>query len=235
MVFMEKNKRVLIAIPFLMFILFLNSIVFGQSIGVVYPNGQPKILSATTSQISPQTTTITLLVQNVGSGQGNFNVQNIVCDGVQQTGLNAYPISVDAGQTGTITFSESPETKKCSGQVVDTGTGKSDSWNVSWQMAAAAQCIDGRTYNFGDAVIQDCVNGKLVARAPCQYGVTTDNSGSYVCADNPANAAGVQNTQATAYDNSGISSNTAIIVLLLVALIIYFAYRMGQKNTKKKK
>lgn len=160
-------------------------------IGIQFPNGIPQVTSATGSPNpfkSGEPFTMTINVNNIGTGTGSFIAQGVNC-GLLQPPATFYPISVPAGGSGVITFVASTTGSNggagtCSGQIADTGSGKTSPFTVSYLMQSAAQCTEGQKYWYGGSVIKKCVNGVLVDDLTCQYGVTSDN-GVWVCSTSP--------------------------------------------------
>lgn len=99
-----------------------------------------------------------------------------------------------------------------------------------------AQCREGESYVFGNA-ISDCKDGKLVDREYCQYGAGADANGNWICNQAPSqHCKDYPNTPECgggSEDNSG--GINVIGILGLIAIVVYIAYRFGQKNVKKKK
>lgn len=160
-------------------------------IGIDFPNGAPLVTSASGSPKpfkSGEPLTASISVKNIGDGTGNFVVQNIVCGNLQKL-AQIYPVTVSPGATETITFSmgttgAASDSGTCSGKIVDTGSLKSSTWSFQYEMVEPAECIEGKTYVFGN-VIKICVGGKLVDSEICAWGVVTDEFGNWVCAEAP--------------------------------------------------
>lgn len=164
-----------------------------QWIGILFPSGEPQIVSASASPYpfkSGEPLTATIAVRNAGSGTGSFVAQDFSC-GTLKPESQIYPVSIAAGQTGNIVFRltssyMTTETGTCSGKVVETGSQKSAAWSFSYKMDKPAQCVEGKTYWFGGNKIQVCQNGQLVDLKNCEFGVTSDSQGNWVCADSPS-------------------------------------------------
>ena len=79
-----------------------------QWVGIVFPKGEPKILSVACSQKdckfnAGESLDVNIRVKNVGSGNGNFVVQDFVCGSIAPN-AQIYPLSLPKDGEGTLSF-----------------------------------------------------------------------------------------------------------------------------------
>lgn len=164
----------------------------GSFIGVVIPEGTPKIVSATSSPFnSGNNGTIVVNVENVGTATGSFYTSLSNCSGIQTITSPKY--SVQPGQSQVINIPISTSTTKqiineqCTVTVTDYNGGGSSDIRVNIQSKPANQCTPNTQSVQGDYICS-CVNvngiyqtGTGSACTYCLYGVIQDN-GNYKCA-----------------------------------------------------
>ncbi|MCK4798730.1 MAG: hypothetical protein KAT05_15240 [Spirochaetes bacterium] len=137
---------------------------------------------------SGETLTIKIQVQNIGTGVGNFIVQDIN-GGTLKSAM--FPVSVPADGTSTITFAivtsgKKTESGTITGKVVDTGSLKESPFSFNYEMKAPRQCIEGEISWTGGNVIYICNDdAELVVYKDCPDGVTANDDYEWVCKSNP--------------------------------------------------
>ena len=194
----------------------------GSFIGVVIPEGTPKILSATSSQFnSGGNGTIKIEVENIGNSEGSFYPSVSNCTGVTTQSQPNY--AVNAGQQQEIDvpiFSTGANvniTEQCTVTITDANGGGSSTAHVTVSMKPANQCTAGQLVVQGDSICS-CTNvngvyqvGTGNACQTCQYGVVYSN-GAPKCASSPAPA--VNSTNSTSISlPSGNSSQIASLIV----------------------
>ena len=161
----------------------------GSFIGVVIPEGTPKIISVTSSPFnSGNNGTINVQVENVGNSQGAFYTSLSNCGGISTSSSNKYAVS--PGQTQAISipiftssFNQSIN-EQCTVTVTDYNGGGSDSAQVNVVAKQANQCTPNAQVVSGSQICScSNVNGIYEPSSciTCQNGVVSSN-GQYVCA-----------------------------------------------------
>jgi len=231
----------------------LQLILDTAGVGVVFPNGIPQVISATSNPNpfnSGQPVSITVKVKNIGTGIGNFNIQGL-SGGLQQSSqIYPYP-NIQPGQTIDIVFTmltsgTSSSSGAITGNVVDTGSFKSSPFTVNYNMVSAPQCQVGRTYSYGGSTIQGC---KLINNVPtlydlqtCQYGVSGDGNGGWLCAVNPmptstSQSGSLPTPMSTNGNGAGIGNNLnwydtpqAVLLFFLIIALAFVGYIKYKKE-----
>jgi hypothetical protein len=165
----------------------------GAFIGVVIPEGTPKILSVSSQPFnSGNIGTISAIVKNIGNAQGSFYTSLSNCDGVQPSTVSPN-YAFQAGQTENLTIDISTTgtnnnvNEQCTVTVTDANGGGSNSSQVNVVMKQANQCTPGQQIVQGSSICScSNVNGvyQPTSCTACPNGVTNSN-GQYVCASAP--------------------------------------------------
>lgn len=177
----------------------------GSFIGVVIPEGIPKILSAIAPPFnSGNNGTIIVNVQNIGNAQGSFYTTLNNCAGISTTSSPKYSINAGQSQQITIPIYTSSATQvineECNVSVIDYNGGGSTSTMVNIQSKPANQCQPNTSTVEGDYICP-CVSVNGVYQTAtgsqcttCPYGVISNNNG-YSCASPPPTVNKSSNTQ----------------------------------------
>lgn len=167
----------------------------GSFIGVVIPEGTPKIISATASPFnSGNNGTIIVNVKNIGNAQGSFYTSLNNCAGITTISSPKYLVSSGQSQQISIPIYTSSATQaineQCNVTVTDYNGGGSSSALVNVQAKPANQCTPNTQSVQGDYICP-CVSVNGVYRTGtgsactyCPHGVI-QNNGSYTCASTP--------------------------------------------------
>ena len=167
----------------------------GAFIGVVIPEGTPKIISATSSPFnSGNNGTIIVNVENVGTAQGSFYTSLSNCSGITTTSSTKYAVSPGQTQQINVPIYTSGATQtineQCTVTVTDYNGGGSSSSIVNVQAKPANQCNPNTSLVEGDYICP-CTNVNGVYQTAtgnqctsCPYGVI-QNNGAYSCASKP--------------------------------------------------
>ena len=164
----------------------------GSFVGVVIPEGKPKIISASTQAFnSGNNGTIKVEVENIGNAQGAFYYSLNNCAGISTISSSKY--AVDPGQTQEIDIplfkSGASQTvnEQCVVETTEYNGGGSDSSQVNVVMKQANQCTPNQQIVQGSSLCS-CINIDGVYQSGsckvCAYGITVNNS-RYVCAPAP--------------------------------------------------
>ncbi|MDE1824845.1 MAG: hypothetical protein KGH61_04155 [Candidatus Micrarchaeota archaeon] len=194
----------------------------GSFIGVVIPEGTPKILSVTSSPFnSGGNGTIKIEVENIGNAEGSFNPS--LSNSCQDISTQSQPnYAVSSGQTQEIdipiysTGTNENISEQCNVTVADINGGGSSSAEVVISMKPANECTQGQEVVQG-SLICSCVSlnevyvvGTGNECQSCQYGVVYKN-GAPICATNPLPTNEIENE--TQLNSSINNAQTAKIIV----------------------
>jgi hypothetical protein len=166
----------------------------GDFIGVVIPEGTPKILSISSQSFnSGDIGKILMTVKNVGTAQGSFYISLSNCNGIQATSVSPnYAFQVNQIENLTMSISTTGTNtnlnQDCTVIVTDANGGGSDSSNVNVIMKQANQCTPNKQIIQGSSICACTeVNGvyQPTSCTACPNGVMSSN-GQYICAQAPA-------------------------------------------------
>jgi hypothetical protein len=105
-------------------------------------------------------------------------------------------------------------------------------------MEKPAQCIEGQKYWYGGSKLCTCVNSQITDSncVYCQYGVTTDSNGTYICAESPNPCTNNPNTPGCQSQFTGGSTVLLFFIILIIFIVIfYYIYRKYKKVKRSKK
>lgn len=165
----------------------------GSFIGVVIPQGVPKILSATSQPFnSGNNGTIIVQVQNIGNAQGAFYFSLSSCSGISTISSSKYAVAQGSTQEiGIPIFTSGINqtiNEQCTVTITDYNGGGSNSTLVNVIAKPSNQCTPNSQVIQGSSVCA-CVNTNGVYKPgqcqTCPYGVVSSN-GQYVCATPPS-------------------------------------------------
>ncbi len=164
----------------------------GAFIGVVIPEGTPKIISSTSSPFnSGNNGTIQVTVENLGNAVGSFYASLSNCNGIATQSSAKYSVSAGQTQEIDIPIYTSDATQvindQCTVTVTDYNGGGSDSAQVNVQSKPANQCTPNEMTVQGNYIcpcvnnngVYDIATGNQCTSGP--YGVIS-NIGGYTCA-----------------------------------------------------
>lgn len=196
----------------------------GSFIGVVVPEGTPKIISASASPFnSGNNGTIVVSVENIGTAQGTFYTSLTSCAGITTASSNKYSVNPGQSQQIYIQIYTSNATQvineMCNVTVTDYNGGGSSSTLVNVRSKPANECQPGVSTVEGDYICP-CINTNGVYTTGtgsqctnCQYGVI-QNNGVYTCANAPQHNR-ITNSSSTAalpqLNNQSVSEGTKIV------------------------
>jgi hypothetical protein len=186
----------------------------GAFIGVVIPEGTPKILNVSTRPFnSGDSGTIVVMVKNVGNSQGSFYTSLSNCNGIQSSISSNYAFSVGQVQNLNISIytsgTNSNLTEQCTVTVTDANGGGVSSMPVTVIMKQANQCTPNQQILQGSSICSCTnVNGVYQPTAcnACPNGVTNTN-GQFVCAPAPKGT----NSSSSSGVNVNIGSASGLI------------------------
>ncbi len=198
----------------------------GAFLGVVIPEGTPQILSATSKPFnSGNGGTISIDVKNIGNSAGSFYISLGNCDGIQSSTSPNYAFS--SGEVENLSLpiytsgANSNLSEQCLVTVTDANGGGSNSTEVNVQMKQANECTPGVQIVQGSSICS-CINDNGVYKPGscnvCQYGVISNSSGSYICADKPAGINTNVNSNSTS--KVGINTNSSNSSFIINAIIL---------------
>jgi hypothetical protein len=166
----------------------------GDFIGVVIPEGTPRILTISSQPFnSGNVGKISVTIKNIGNAQGSFYTSLSNCTGVQPTTVSpdyafqsgqTENLSIDVSTTG----ANSNLNEECTVTVTDANGGGSSSSPVDVIMKQANQCTPNTQIIQGSTIcVCTNVNGvyQPTSCTACPNGVTNSN-GQYACAQAPA-------------------------------------------------
>jgi hypothetical protein len=121
--------------------------------------------------------------------------------------------------------------------------------SIAFAQLPPRECIEGQKYAFGKKLCT-CVNGKIEEKncVYCEWGVTTDENGTYVCAEPPSGCIpeghkkdnlksfcceGLLLNEAGVCVRAGIPLKNIFLVIFVITLIVitsFVVYKIGQKK-----
>lgn len=181
-----SNPSPRFAIPISSYFITSPQIIFDVKaswLGVIIPEGKPKILGVTAlkeSFDSGDKNQYTISVQNIGTGDDSFFVDLLTCKGVDSAFVNDN-VAIKKGQTGSLVFtiisdgSNEQLSETCNGKVTAFGSGQSASFSYKVKMEPAAQCLPEGSYKIIGQIIYVCKDKKLEKVESCSYGIVIVN------------------------------------------------------------
>lgn len=188
--------------------------VSGTFLGVVIPLGKPQILSISSTPFkSGGNGTITLNVQNIGSGTGTFYYSLNSCNGITAPTSSHYSVAPNNNQEISIpiqaTSANQTISESCTVTVTDYNGGGSDSAQVSISVSPPNQCTPNSQVVQGSSICP-CVeeNGlwKISTSCTvCSNGVLTNGTSDY-CESPPQVVSNKNNNNIQQNKNNSIPS-----------------------------
>lgn len=191
----------------------------GTFLGVLIPEGIPRIISINASPFSSGSNgTIKMQVENIGNSQGTFYTSLINCGGVVATTSQKYPVPAGQTQEIDIPIYSSGVTKlnaECTVIVTDYNSYKNDSKQVNIVIRPPNQCTPNSQIVNGESICP-CLNvsgvwtiGSGSACTTCNYGVISNGNGGSTCASAPVTAQTTIGQQQTSQTTT-IAYNTTL-------------------------
>lgn len=158
-------------------------------VGVLIPTGIPKILQLSSKPFNNgEAGVIDVTILNAGDARATFAADVSNCDPFDNKyTAETNKVSIDPLKTTTLPVElrtgelNQDLTKTCTVTVYDVNDPTyKDSETVTVTMKKAVACVEGNEWIEGTCIRQ-CKNGENVVKECCDYGITTDDNGNYLC------------------------------------------------------